>query len=76
MTAPGPYADRLGAAFARVDELEDALARVREIHAPIEALNIRHHPNSRTTYVCSGCGTDDGNWQTWPCPTMRALESR
>ncbi|MFC8531870.1 hypothetical protein [Nocardia sp. NPDC057227] len=58
----------------RVAELETQLARVRETHQPVDALNIRHHPNGRLTRVCSGCGTDDGNWQIYPCPTIRALE--
>lgn len=59
---------------ARVAELEAQIARVREVHQPIEALNIRHRPNGRLTTVCSGCGTDDGNWQVYPCPTIRALK--
>jgi hypothetical protein len=48
------------------------LARVREVHEPIEAVNMRY-PGGRLTQVCSGCGTDDGNWQIYPCPTIRAL---
>jgi hypothetical protein len=48
------------------------LDRVRKVHEPIEALNVRY-PGGRLTQVCSGCGTDDGNWQTYPCPTIRAL---
>jgi hypothetical protein len=31
-------------------------------------------PHERLVKVCSGCGTDDGNWQRWPCPTIRALD--
>ncbi|MFC4128893.1 hypothetical protein [Nocardia rhizosphaerae] len=57
---------------ARVVELEAATDRVREVHQPVEALNVRY-PGGRPTQVCSGCGTDDGNWQTYPCPTIRAL---
>jgi hypothetical protein len=26
--------------------------------------------------VCTGCGTDNGNWQVWPCPTIRAIEAK
>lgn len=60
--------------FTRAAALEAQLNRVREVHQPIEALNIRHRPNGRLTQVCSGCGTDDGNWQIYPCPTIRALK--
>ncbi|MBF6358222.1 hypothetical protein IU449_27370 [Nocardia higoensis] len=62
---------QLVAARARVTELEAQRDRVRELHQPIEAVNMRH-PGGRLTRVCSGCGTDDGNWQTYPCPTIRA----
>lgn len=61
-------------ARTRIAELEAQLARVREVHQPIEALNVRHDPRGRLTQVCAGCGTDDGNWQVYPCPTIRALE--
>lgn len=49
------------------------IARIREVHAPIDAV---HYAGTRQTMrqVCTGCGTDDGNWQVWPCPTIRALE--
>lgn len=57
---------------ARITELEAASDRVRQVHEPIEALNVRY-PGGRRTEVCTGCGTDDGNWQTYPCPTIRAL---
>ena len=50
-----------------------ALDRVRAIHEPIEALNVRYGHKQK---VCTGCGTDDGNWQVWPCPTIRAIEAR
>lgn len=23
--------------------------------------------------VCTGCGTDDGNWKRWPCPTITVV---
>lgn len=44
---------------------------VREIHQPIEALNVRYGQKQQ---VCTGCGADDGNWQIYPCPTIRAVE--
>lgn len=59
-------ADQVAALEARID-------RVRQVHQPIDAVNMRH-PGGRLTRVCSGCGTDDGNWQHYPCPTIRALE--
>ena len=65
-------AAELLAARARLAELDAQLDRVREVHQPIEALNIRY-PRGRLTEVCTGCGTDDGNWQIYPCPTIRAL---
>lgn len=51
-----------------------ALDAVLAVHQPIDALmNPGRH--ERTVQVCTGCGTDDGNWQRYPCPTVRAIES-
>ncbi len=50
--------------------LLDAVDEVRRIHEPVEALEVR---SQRVGNVCAGCGTDDGNWVAWPCPTLRAL---
>jgi len=50
---------------------EAAIARVREIHQPVDALNVAI---GKVQQVCTGCGKDDGNWETWPCPTIRALD--
>jgi len=50
---------------------DDIAARVRKVHEPVEALNVRY---GHTQKVCTGCGTDAGNWQVWPCPTVRAIE--
>lgn len=54
-------------------EANAALRRVREVHQPIDAV---HYAGPRQTMmqVCAGCGTDAGNWQRWPCPTIRAIE--
>lgn len=41
-----------------------------KIHAPLEAVDERRGARRK---VCAGCGTDSGNWQIWPCPTVRAL---
>ncbi|TDP76329.1 hypothetical protein DEU31_3036 [Brachybacterium sp. AG952] len=52
-------------------EQHHALARVREVHAPIDAVD--EHRGARRK-VCAGCGTDAGAWQVWPCSTIRAVE--
>jgi hypothetical protein len=52
-----------------------AMDRVRAIHEPVDAVNY-HGGTPRRVQVCSGCGTDDGNWQHYPCPTIRALDGR
>lgn len=49
-----------------------AVFAVRKIHEPVEALNYGVR-NPSITQVCTGCGTDDGNWEVWPCPTIRAV---
>ena len=44
------------------------------VHEPMDAgMNPGRH--ERIVKVCTGCGTDDGNWQRWPCPTVRAIIS-
>ena len=59
---------------ARIEKAEAKVERVREVHEPIDAmLNPGRH--ERVVKVCIGCGTDDGNWQRWPCPTIRALDA-
>lgn len=60
------------ALVAHIERLHEAVKRVKALHEPIDALNVRH---DRMQKVCTGCGTDDGNWQTWPCPTIRAITS-
>lgn len=55
----------------RARTAECALEAVREVHQPLDAL---HTNTNRVRKVCTGCGTDDGNWQVWPCPTIRAIE--
>ena len=60
------------ALVAEVRELRAKVERVREVHEPIDAMmNPGRH--ERVVKVCIGCGTDAGNWQRWPCPTIRAL---
>lgn len=54
---------------------QDLIDRVRSIHRPIDAV-MYNGERSYPRQVCTGCGQDDGNWQIWPCPTIRALEER
>ncbi|AMS03567.1 hypothetical protein SEA_GUACAMOLE_76 [Gordonia phage Guacamole] len=58
------------AAEAEHDGALSTIQQVRDLHAPVEALNVRYN---RRQKVCAACGTDDGNWQLWPCPTVRLL---
>lgn len=59
-------------ARTRLPQALDALQAVLKIHAPIDALNMRYR-GGRAQQVCTGCGTDDGNWNHLPCPTVRAI---
>lgn len=56
-------------AVARAEAAEAAIERVREVHAPMKALEVR---SNQIRQFCTGCGTD--NWQPHPCPTIRALD--
>ncbi|WP_028265908.1 hypothetical protein [Arthrobacter sp. MA-N2] len=57
---------------ADVPRLLGALDKVIALHEPVDALmNPGRH--ERVVKVCTGCGTDDGNWQRWPCPTVTAV---
>lgn len=51
-----------------------ALDAAMATHQPIDALAYSG-PQQRMVKVCTGCGTDDGNWQRWPCPTVKAITS-
>ena len=53
----------------------DALAAVLAVHRPLNAVNAAARPGRQATQVCRGCGTDAGNWEQWPCPTIRAIET-
>ena len=63
-------AEFIANARADLPVLLAAIRAVEAVHESIDALNVRFN---RVQKVCTGCGTDDGNWQTWPCPTIRAL---
>lgn len=52
-----------------------AIAGVVQIHEATDAL-MYSGKNQRIVKVCTGCGTDDGNWQRWPCPTIKALDAK
>lgn len=51
-----------------------ALDAVLAVHEPLDAL-MNPGRQERTVKVCTGCGTDDGNWQRYPCPTVSAIEA-
>lgn len=52
--------------------LLEAVETVLDVHKPIDAA-MYSGAQQRMVQVCTGCGTDDGNWQRYPCPTVRAL---
>ena len=58
----------------RLPQALNALQAVLEVHAPIDALNTQY-TNGRIPHVCTGCGQDDGRWNYWPCPTVRAIQN-
>lgn len=61
-------------ARTRLPQALNALQAVLEAHAPIDALNTQY-TNGRIPHVCTGCGQDDGRWNYWPCPTVRAIQN-
>ncbi len=58
--------------LAELRKRDDALARLEGIHVPVAAV-MYSGSQQRMVQVCTGCGTDDGNWMRWPCPTMAAV---
>lgn len=52
--------------------LLDALEAVQAVHEPIDAV-MYSGEQAHKVQVCTGCGQDDGNWQQYPCPTVRAV---
>lgn len=74
-TSPGAHADfAKGTAAALPVIVAAALKPIRELHAPIAAADYSGGPFRGVTQVCTACGTDDGNWQRHPCPTVRLLD--
>jgi hypothetical protein len=49
-----------------------AVTAVAEVHQWMDAV-MYSGPQQRMVRVCTGCGTDDGNWQRWPCATVAAI---
>lgn len=54
--------------------LVEAVDAVMVVHQPMDAL-MNPGRYERIVKVCTGCGTDDGNWQRYPCPTVNAINS-
>ena len=54
-------------------EATDAIRAVLEVHRGVPAINTTAPPGLQACKVCAGCGTDAGNWQQWPCPTVQAV---
>lgn len=50
-----------------------AIQAVKAVHEPVDALMYTGKSQHHKVKVCVGCGQDDGNWQQWPCPTIRAI---
>lgn len=57
-----------------VDQLKHAIIDTIGAHEPIHALDYGVQPVRELTQVCTGCGQDNGNWNYWPCPTIRAIQ--
>lgn len=49
-----------------------AIEAVRALHSPADAAMYGGR-NVYKVQVCTGCGQDDGDWQRYPCPTVRAI---
>ncbi|QMU22058.1 hypothetical protein [Gordonia rubripertincta] len=71
LTGGDRYVDGVRSVMTARDAANATIQQVRELHEPIEALNVRSNQRQK---VCAACGTDDGNWQLWPCPTVRLLD--
>lgn len=56
-----------------VGMLLGAVDAVLKLHTPIDAAMFTGRNGVHKVQVCTGCGTDDGNWQRFPCPTVRAI---
>ncbi|MCQ9367362.1 hypothetical protein NQ036_03755 [Brevibacterium sp. 91QC2O2] len=59
-------------ARAALPHLLTALEGVLQVHQPIEAVDELGR-TKRPIRVCAGCGTDSGQWQLYPCRTVRPI---
>jgi hypothetical protein len=64
----------IAAAPTEVARLIGAVEAVLAAHQPTDAVMYTGR-QQRMVKVCTGCGTDDGNWQRYPCPTVAAVEN-
>ena len=53
----------------RLEQAEQALQRVRELHRPVES----YYPGREDCVECSGA-VGSMQFASWPCPTIEALE--
>jgi hypothetical protein len=51
-----------------------AIDAILALHQPVDAL-MYGSKNVHKVQVCTGCGQDDGNWNRYPCPTVRAINT-
>ena len=58
---------------ASTGQLVDAIIDTIRVHEPINAIDYGVQPRHKLTQVCVGCGQDNGDWNYWPCPTIRAI---
>ena len=75
----GKRHDNAGLSILAMSDLPHALAAleaVLAIHRPLPAtMKASARAGRQAAHVCTGCGTDAGKWEQWPCPTVRAIES-
>lgn len=57
-------------------EMNAARARIVDLEATVERVRALHHPCTvgDLGQCCDMCSNDEGTWQTWPCPTIAALD--
>ena len=60
-------------ARTRLPQAIAALRAAMEVHGALDAAQYVGRGKSIRRQVCTGCGTDDGNWAIWPCATVRAI---
>ena len=58
-------------ARTRLPQALDVIQAVMKVHKPINERNSRY----RSGRVCIGCVDAGGDWNEWPCPTVRAIQT-